>query len=91
MSERLIFDCNDAIAIAYPGTGRAMQGKVHITPIPRAGVAHSLGVYVEGERALLELRKAIDHALRVQADRGGAKVSRAFDDNNDVVLGRVAP
>lgn len=89
MTERLIFDCNDVVAIAYPGTGRAAQGKVHIAPIPRAGVALSVGVYVEGERALLELRKAIDHALRTQTERGGAKVSRAFED--EPVLGRVAP
>ncbi len=91
MSERMIFDCHDVVAIAYPGTGRAVQGKVHLAPVPRVGTGLSYGVIVEGERALLELRKAIDHALRVRSERGGANVSRVHEDDDEVPLGRVAP
>ena len=69
MSQRLIFDCHDAIAIAYPGSKAqpaVHRGKVHIAPIPRAGVALSLGVHIEGEAALRNLIKACEHALSIQ-------------------------
>jgi hypothetical protein len=82
MNERAIFDCHEVIAIAYPGLGQAMQGKIHLSPVPRAGAALSHGVYIEGERALLELRKAVEHALRVRGDR----VSRPLEEKE---LGRV--
>jgi len=81
MSERMMFDCHEVVAISYPGVGRAVQGKIHLAPIPRAGTALSHGVYVEGEHALLQLRKAIDHALRVRGERGGATVLRASEDD----------
>lgn len=62
-TERKTFDLHDAVAVAYPGTGRSFQGKVHVFNVPKAGTALSYGVYVEGDTALLELRKAVDHAL----------------------------
>jgi len=77
MPDRRIFDCNDVVAIAYPTMGRAAQGKVHLMPVPRAGVALQHGVHVEGQRALLELKKAVDHALSVETMHGGAKVLKS--------------
>ena len=62
-TERKTFDLHDAVAIAYPGTGRGMQGKVHVFAIPKAGAQQGLGVHVEGDAALRALRDAVDHAL----------------------------
>jgi hypothetical protein len=73
MLDRQIYDCKEVIAIAYPGQGRTMPSRVHLAPVPRPGQALSHGVQIEGTDALIQLRKAIDHALKTENMRGGAR------------------
>jgi hypothetical protein len=76
MLDRQIYDCKEVIAIAYPGQGRNTPSRIHLAPVPRPGQALSHGVQIEGQEALLNLRKAIEHALKIENMRGGARSTK---------------